>query len=47
MYSELVRFLQSGGPFMYPIMIVFAFGLAIAFERYFYLSFIKKCNDDL
>jgi biopolymer transport protein ExbB len=44
MYSEFVRFLQSGGPFMYPIMIVFAFGLAIAFERYFYLSFIKTNN---
>ena len=29
MYSEFVRFLQSGGAFMYPIMIVFAFGLAL------------------
>jgi len=47
MYSEFVRFLQSGGPFMYPIMIVFAFGLAIAFERYFYLSYIKSNNKRL
>lgn len=44
MYSELVRFLQSGGPFMYPIMIVFAFGLAIALERYFYLTSVKRNN---
>lgn len=47
MYAEFVRFLQSGGPFMYPIMIVFAIGLAIAFERYFYLSFVKNNNQRL
>lgn len=47
MYSEFIRFLQSGGAFMYPIMIVFAFGLAIAFERYFYLSFVKRNNRKL
>lgn len=47
MYSEFVRFLQSGGAFMYPIMIVFAFGLAIAFERYFYLSSVKRNNRKL
>lgn len=32
---------------MYPIMIVFAFGLAIAFERYFYLSSVKRNNQKL
>ena len=47
MYTELVVFLQSGGPFMYPILIVFAFGLAIAAERYFYLSFVKRNNRKL
>jgi len=47
MYSEFVRFLQSGGAFMYPIMIVFAFGLAIASERYFYLTFVKNNNRKL
>lgn len=47
MYSEFVGFLQSGGAFMYPIMIVFAFGLAIAFERYFYLSSVKRNNRKL
>ena len=44
MYSEFVTFLQSGGPFMYPILFVFAFGLAIAVERYFYLSAYKLNN---
>ena len=29
---------------MYPIMIVFAIGVAIAIERYFYLTFIKNNN---
>lgn len=37
-FMELVKFFQSGGAFMYPILIVFAIGLAIAVERYIYLS---------
>lgn len=44
MYSEFVTFLQSGGPFMYPILFVFVFGLAIAIERFFYLSAYKSNN---
>ena len=35
---EIVKFFQSGGAFMYPILIVFAIGLAIAIERYLYLT---------
>ena len=35
---EIVKFFQTGGPFMYPILIVMSFGLAIAIERYFFLS---------
>ncbi len=35
---ELVKFFQSGGFFMYPILAVFALGLAIVVERYFYLK---------
>ena len=35
---EIVKFFQSGGPFMYPILVVFAIGLAIAIERFLYLS---------
>lgn len=39
---ELVKFFQSGGPFMYPILAVFALGVAISLERYFYLSIINR-----
>lgn len=35
---EFVKFFQTGGPFMYPILIVFAIGLAIALERFMFLS---------
>lgn len=44
MYSELVTFFQTGGPFMYPILFVFAFGVAIAIERYIYLTALKLNN---
>ncbi|MDH5407212.1 MAG: MotA/TolQ/ExbB proton channel family protein [Gammaproteobacteria bacterium] len=39
---ELVKFFQTGGPFMYPILIVFAFGIAIAVERTLYLSSTQR-----
>lgn len=35
---EVVKFFQTGGPFMYPILIVLALGIAIAIERFLYLS---------
>ena len=35
---EIVKFFQTGGVFMYPILIVFAIGVAIAIERFIYLS---------
>jgi len=35
---ELVKFFQTGGYFMYPILLVFALGLAIAIERFLYIS---------
>ncbi len=35
---DVIKFFQTGGPFMYPILIVFAIGLAIAIERFLYLS---------
>ena len=37
-YSIIVRFFQEGGLFMYPIVLVLALGLAIAIERWFYLT---------
>lgn len=47
MYKTIVDFFQDGGVFMYPIMIVLAIGLAIALERYMYLSIIKRNNKTL
>lgn len=35
---EIVKFFQTGGPFMYPILIVLSLGIAIAIERFLYLS---------
>jgi biopolymer transport protein ExbB/TolQ len=34
---EIVKFFQTGGSFMYPILIVLALGLAIAIERFVYI----------
>ncbi len=34
---EIVKFFQSGGAFMYPILMVLALGLAIAVERLMYI----------
>ena len=41
---SIVEFFVTGGPFMYPILIVFAFGAAIAVERYFTLTMMKARN---
>ena len=38
------RFFQTGGPFMYPILIVFGFGLAIAIERWMKLNTARRRN---
>ncbi len=43
-YNTIVRFFQDGGLFMYPIMLVLGIGLAIAIERWFYLSASKTRN---
>jgi biopolymer transport protein ExbB len=43
MYS-LVGFFSTGGAFMYPILIVFAVGVAIAIERYITLSLVTNKN---
>jgi len=44
MYNSIVSFFQEGGAFMYPIMVVLAIGLAIALERYIYLT-VSKANN--
>ncbi len=38
MLDTVIRFFQSGGPFMYPILAVLAIGLAITVERWMYLT---------
>ena len=43
-YSSIVGFFQDGGVFMYPIVVVFALGLAIAVERYMFLSKTSVSN---
>jgi len=40
----IVGFFVTGGPFMYPILIVFAVGAAIAVERYVTLTMVRAKN---
>lgn len=42
-----VGFFVTGGPFMYPILIVFAVGAAIAIERYITLSKVTYSNQSM
>ena len=42
--ESIVTFFQTGGAFMYPILIVFAVGVAIAAERYIKLTYVKTQN---
>lgn len=44
LFATIIRFFQSGGVFMYPIVVVLALGLAIALERYIYLSVMRSAN---
>jgi len=46
MYS-IVSFFATGGLFMYPILLVFAIGVAIAIERYVTLTLITKKNQSV
>ncbi|WP_455204321.1 MotA/TolQ/ExbB proton channel family protein [Kaarinaea lacus] len=43
-FSAIVKFFQEGGMFMYPISLVLAAGIAIALERYLFLSYAKTTN---
>ena len=42
---SIVGFFVTGGPFMYPILIVFAVGAAIAVERYVTLTRVTAKNE--
>ena len=41
---SIVAFFATGGIFMYPILLVFAFGVAIAIERYVTLARVTSAN---
>jgi biopolymer transport protein ExbB/TolQ len=46
-YTTIVKFFQEGGLFMYPIAIVLGLGLAIAIERWVYLTLTTAKNKAL
>ncbi len=46
-FYALVGFFVTGGPFMYPILIVFAVGAAIAIERYVTLTVVTAKNQSM
>jgi biopolymer transport protein ExbB len=43
-FSAIVRFFQNGGFFMFPILLVLAAGLAIAYERWVQLNRSRDAN---
>ena len=44
-FYTIVAFFQKGGMFMYPILLVFSVGLAIAVERWIQLNRIRSRNN--
>jgi biopolymer transport protein ExbB/TolQ len=47
MYTTIVSFFQQGGVFMYPIVIVLGLGIAIAVERWLYLTRARMTNQKI
>ena len=46
-FYSIVAFFQKGGMFMYPILLVFAVGMAIAFERWVQLNRVQGVNQKM
>jgi biopolymer transport protein ExbB/TolQ len=46
-FSAIARFFQDGGHFMYPIAVVLVLGVAIAIERWVYLTAARSRNRSL
>jgi biopolymer transport protein ExbB len=46
-FYSIVGFFVTGGPFMYPILLVFAIGAAIAIERYITLTLVTAKNQSV
>ncbi len=44
---SVVKFFVTGGPFMYPILLVFAVGITIAIERYITLTLVRRQNEGM
>lgn len=42
--NTIIRFFQEGGVFMYPIVVVLALGVAIAIERYIFLTAARSSS---
>ena len=42
--STIIQFFQQGGPFMYPILLVVGLGMAIAVERWVFLTMAGTSN---
>lgn len=42
-----IKFIQDGGFFMYPILLIMFIGLGIAIERIIFLNRVKKANKEL
>lgn len=43
-FNSVIAFFQTGGAFMYPILVVFALGAAVAIERYLRLVYERHTN---
>jgi biopolymer transport protein ExbB len=46
LFYSIVGFFVTGGPFMYPILVVFAVGAAVAVERYVTLTMVTAKNQN-
>ncbi len=46
-FYSAIEFFVTGGPFMYPILLVFAVGAAIAVERYITLTLMSASNQSV
>ena len=46
-FYSMISFFQKGGMFMYPIMFVFAVGMAIAIERMIQLNRVRNANSKI
>ena len=44
---SMLAFFQKGGMFMYPILLVFVTGMAIAVERWFQLTHVRNVNSKI